>query len=364
MSGTASGTGTQVKSARPEPRTDRAAGTPASSGASPLERILGIASLAIVEALNEGVIVQDSAGRVLAFNKRAPGILKVPAEQLATASPSAPIAPFVHEDGSPLRAEELPTVISLRSGERQSDIVVGLRPGGGGIRWMSVTSAPLYRDGESEPWAAVASFTDITEFRQKLRDQDAERLKDVKRLALVAEYRDDDTNRHTERVAQATARMAMELGLDRDLIWTIGRAAPLHDVGKVAIPDSILLKPGKLTAEEFEVMKSHTTIGGRILAESDFVVLKKGMEIALSHHERWDGSGYPAGLSGEDIPIAGRILAVADAFDAMSHSRPYKEALPIPDAVAAIRGGSGTQFDPEVVEVFMALDHFNLVEEP
>jgi len=363
MSGTASGTSSEVKPARSQPRSGRAAARGAQQGASALERVLGVAALAIVEALNEGVIVQDAQGRVLAFNRRAPQLLNVPADQLAAASPSAPIAPFVHEDGSPLRADELPTVISLRTGEHVSDVVVGLRPGGGGVRWMSVTSAPLYRDGEADPYGAVASFTDITDFRQRLRDQDAARLKDVKRLALVAEYRDDDTNRHTERVAQATARMAMELGLERELIWTIGRAAPLHDVGKVAIPDSILLKPGKLTDEEFEVMKSHTTIGGRILADSDFVVVQMGMEIALTHHERWDGSGYPSHLSGEEIPIAGRILAVADAFDAMSHSRPYKEALPVPDAVAAIRGGSGSQFDPEVVEAFLTLDHHSLVEE-
>jgi putative two-component system response regulator len=363
MSGTASGTSAQVKRAPSETRPARAAGRSAREAASPLEQVLSVAGLSIVEALNEGVIVQDSGGRVLAFNRRAPQILHVPADQLAVASPATPIAPFVHEDGSPLRAEELPTVASLRSGERISDVVIGLRPGGGAVRWMSVTSAPLFRDGETEPYAAVASFTDITDFRLRLREQDAARLKDVKRLALVAEYRDDDTNRHTERVAQATARMAMELGLDRELIWTIGRAAPLHDVGKVAIPDTILLKPGKLTPEEFEVMKSHTTIGGRILADSDFAVIQMGMQIALTHHERWDGSGYPAGLSGEEIPIAGRLLAVADAFDAMSHSRPYKEALPVPDAVNAIRSGSGTQFDPEIVAAFLALDHHSLVED-
>lgn len=254
-------------------------------------------------------------------------------------------------------------MVSLRTGEPQSRIVMGVESPDGSLRWVSINSCALRRPGESKPYAAVGSFADITAYRHTVDDFQAARIEDLRRLALVAEYRDDDTNRHTERVAQATARMAMELGLDRELIWTIGRAAPLHDVGKVAIPDSILLKPGKLTAEEFEVMKSHTTIGGRILAESDFVVVQMGMEIALSHHERWDGSGYPAALSGEDIPIAGRILAVADAFDAMSHSRPYKEALPVPDAVAAIRSGSGTQFDPEVVKAFMALDHHNLVEE-
>jgi putative two-component system response regulator len=118
-----------------------------------------------------------------------------------------------------------------------------------------------------------------------------------------------------------------------------------------------------LTSEEFEVMKTHTSIGGRILGESDFLVLRLGMEIALTHHERWDGGGYPDGLSGAQIPISGRIVAVADAFDAMSHSRPYKEALPVRDAVGEVHGRSGGQFDPEVVDAFMSLDHHSLVEQ-
>jgi putative two-component system response regulator len=181
-------------------------------------------------------------------------------------------------------------------------------------------------------------------------------------LALMAEYRDDDTNKHTERVARTAALLAKELDLGSELVATIHRAAPLHDVGKVGIPDEILLKPGTLTSDEFEVIKTHTIIGGRILCESRFPVVKMAMEIAFTHHEHWDGSGYPSGLRGEGIPIAGRIIAVADAFDAMTHARPYKGALPVGYAIAEIERCSGTQFDPRVVAAFLKLDHHALVD--
>ena len=331
-------------------------------GDNPLERVLSAAALPIVESLQEGVLVQDAEGRVLAFNDRAKHILEITDEQLAQASLEQPIAPLIREDGSPLSAEELPTIASVRTGEPQREVVMGVRQADGSVRWISLNSAALQREGESEPYAAVAAFTDITDFREALRERDVSRLKDVKRLALIAEYRDDETKRHTERVAYTSGLVAMELGLERELIWTIGRAAPLHDVGKVAIPDSILLKPGSLTSDEFEVMKTHTSIGGRILGESDFLVLKLGVEIALTHHERWDGCGYPEGISGDEIPISGRIVAVADAFDAMSHPRPYKPALSVGDAVNEVRGDSGGRFDPEVVDAFMALDHDSLVD--
>jgi PAS domain S-box-containing protein len=364
MSGTASANSAKPARSRPAARSRNSGSgsAVAEQSASPLERVLSIAALPIVETLHEGVLVQDPEGRVTAFNSQAQRILEVSAEQLSQASPAQPIAPLIREDGSPFSADELPTVMSLRTGEPQSDVVMGVKQRDGSVRWISVNSSALTRAGDSKPYAAVASFMDITELRETVRERDVARLKDVKRLALVAEYRDDETNRHTERVAHTAALVAMELGLERELIWTIGRAAPLHDVGKVGIPDSILLKPGKLTSEEFEVMKTHTSIGGRILGESDFLVLRLGMEIALTHHERWDGCGYPRGLSGDEIPISGRIVAVADAFDAMSHPRPYHEALSIRDAVGEVQGRGGAQFDPEVVDAFMALDHDNLVE--
>jgi putative two-component system response regulator len=202
----------------------------------------------------------------------------------------------------------------------------------------------------------------IAELHETLAELQKARFEDLRRLALMAEYRDDDTNKHTERVARTAALLANELGLDGETVATIEHAAPLHDVGKVGIPDTILLKPGKLTREEFEVIKTHTVIGGRILCKSRFPVVKMAMEIAFTHHERWDGNGYPSGLRGEGTPIAGRIVAVADAFDAMTHTRPYKRALSVEHAVGEIGRCRGTQFDPRVVDAFMRLDHHALVD--
>jgi putative two-component system response regulator len=155
--------------------------------------------------------------------------------------------------------------------------------------------------------------------------------------------------------------IANSLGLPSETIAVIRRAAPLHDIGKVGIPDAVLLKPGRLTAEEFEAMQEHVTIGAKILAEGRFAVVRFARVIALSHHERWDGTGYPQGLRGEEIPIAGRLVAVADVFDALTHERPYKRAWSVDEAVEEIRQLAGTHFDPQVVEAFETLDHERLV---
>ena len=189
---------------------------------------------------------------------------------------------------------------------------------------------------------------------------DLARLEVVERLALAAEYRDDDTHQHAQRIGHTTALLAAGMGLPRATIQRIRRAAPLHDIGKIAIPDSILLKPGKLTAEEREIIKSHTLIGARILAGSQSRLLRVASEIALSHHERWDGDGYPKGLAGAAIPLVGRLVAVADVFDALAHRRPYKHPWPADEAAGEISRQSGRQFDPAIIEVFKTLDHHAL----
>jgi putative two-component system response regulator len=316
----------------------------------------------VIEALNEGVVMQDRDGGILAFNKSAERILGLSAEEMFEGSSSQPLLPLIHEDGSPFLAEEHPTMVSMRTGEPQRDVVMGVDGPGLSTRWISINSSALVRPGEREPYAAVCSFTDITELRETLAELHEARFEDLRRLALMAEYRDDDTNKHTERVAHTAALLAKGLDLGSEMVSTIQRAAPLHDVGKVGIPDEILLKPGKLTLDEFEVIKTHTIIGGRILCESRFPVVKMAMEIAFTHHEHWDGSGYPSGLREEGIPISGRIIAVADAFDAMTHARPYKGALPVEHAVEEIERCSGTQFDPRVVDAFLKLDHDELID--
>jgi putative two-component system response regulator len=190
--------------------------------------------------------------------------------------------------------------------------------------------------------------------RERTKELEATRLEVLERLAMAAEFRDDETGQHTRRVGETSAALARALRLPDEQVELIRRAAPLHDVGKIGISDLILLKPGKLTPEEFEVMKTHTTIGAKIQSGSLYPLLQMAEDIALTHHEKWDGTGY-AGLTGEAIPLPGRIVAVADVFDALTHARPYKKAWPIAQAREEIAKQSGRQFDPRVVDAFIEI---------
>jgi putative two-component system response regulator len=194
-----------------------------------------------------------------------------------------------------------------------------------------------------------------TKVAERTRELDAARAETLQRLAIAAEYRDDETFQHTERVGAIAAEIAARLELGEEQIRLLREAAPLHDVGKLAIPDSILLKPGKLSAPEWEVMKTHAALGARLLSGSSSPVLQMAAVIAESHHERWDGAGYPGGIAGEAIPLVGRIVAVADVFDALTHIRPYKSAWPVEDAIAEIRRAAGSHLDPRVAAAFLAM---------
>lgn len=193
--------------------------------------------------------------------------------------------------------------------------------------------------------------------RERTRELEEAHLETLDRLARAAEYRDDNTGRHIQRVGHMSALLAEHLGFPERTVGLMRRAAPLHDVGKIGVPDQVLLKPGKLTVEEFEIVKAHTVIGSSILSGSSSEVLSYAEEIARSHHERWDGGGYPAGLAAEAIPMSGRVVAVVDVFDALTHERPYKRAWSVEDALEEIRSQSGRQFDPDVVAVFLRLAH-------
>jgi cyclic di-GMP phosphodiesterase len=197
--------------------------------------------------------------------------------------------------------------------------------------------------------------------RERTVDLEHARLELLERLALAAEYRDDSTQEHAQRVGRTVALLGSALGLPTTDIEVLLRAAPLHDIGKIGVPDAILLKGSTLTSEEFAVMRAHTTIGAQILSGSEFAILQTAERIALTHHERWDGAGYPNGLGGEEIPIAGRLVALADVFDALVHERPYKPAWPLEQAVEQIRSLLGTHFDPEVVAAFETIDHESLL---
>ena len=177
-------------------------------------------------------------------------------------------------------------------------------------------------------------------------------LDTIHRLALAAEYKDMVTAEHIKRVAGYCATLARARGMSPGEVEMIYYASPMHDVGKIGIPDSILLKPGKLDPDEWEIMKRHTSIGARILEDSASELLEAGKEIALSHHEWWDGNGYPDGIAGEGIPLPGRICAVADVFDAIVTERPYKEAIPNERAYEIMKEKRGTHFDPELLDLF------------
>jgi putative two-component system response regulator len=212
----------------------------------------------------------------------------------------------------------------------------------------------------------------LDERNRKLEDEVSERTSDLReahieileRLAIAAEYRDDETGQHIRRVSDTVALLASALGVPDLDLELIRRASHLHDVGKIGIPDEILLKPGKLTSAEFEVMKTHTTIGAKILSGAHSDLVKLACTIAYTHHERWDGLGYPRQLAGDATPIEGRIVAVADVFDALTQPRPYKEAWPVEEALAEIERESGSQFDPIVVEALFKLHSQSLLPLP
>ncbi|MFO1270865.1 MAG: HD domain-containing phosphohydrolase [Rubrivivax sp.] len=174
------------------------------------------------------------------------------------------------------------------------------------------------------------------------------------RLALAAEYRDDDTGEHIVRLGFMAEALALALGEPASWAAVLRKAAPMHDIGKIGIPDGVLKKPGRLSPEERAVMCRHAEIGADILGQSRIALFKLAAEVALTHHERWDGSGYPRGLAGEQIPLSGRIVAVVDFFDALTMDRCYRKALPDAQALEMLAGESGRAFDPRLVQTFVA----------
>lgn len=203
----------------------------------------------------------------------------------------------------------------------------------------------------------VAAHNEVLE--QAVRERTAElhetQLEIVQRLARAAEWRDEDTGEHVERIGRMSERLARAAGWSEAQAETLRHAAVLHDVGKIGVPDRVLLKPGKLNAEEWAVMKTHAQIGSSMLSGSPSPLVQLGEEIARTHHERWDGSGYPNGLRAEEIPIAGRIVAIVDVFDALHSRRPYKTAWTLDEALAEIVSQSGRHFDPELVALFVPM---------
>ncbi|HPS31262.1 MAG TPA: two-component system response regulator [bacterium] len=219
----------------------------------------------------------------------------------------------------------------------------------------------------------VKAYNDLlSNYRKELESEVADRTKELNhafekiksasldtiyRLTMASEYKDEDTGAHVKRMSHYCVAIAKQLGLSEKCVETILYAAPMHDLGKIGIPDHILLKPAKLDPSEWEIMKQHTAIGAKILNGSDAQFIKLGEIIARCHHEKWDGSGYPDGLKGTEIPIAGRIVAIADVFDALNSKRPYKEPFSLEKSLSIIKEGRGNHFDPEVVDAFFAIQY-------
>jgi len=193
------------------------------------------------------------------------------------------------------------------------------------------------------------------ELQQSLTRTKAASLEIIQRLSIASEYKDEETGNHISRMSRYAAAVARRMGLDETMTEMVLSTAPMHDLGKIGIPDRILLKPAKLSPLEWEIMKRHTLIGAEILKGSEIELIRTGEMIARTHHEKWDGSGYPAGLRGEEIPLYGRITAIADVFDAMTSVRPYKEAFSVEKALDLIRDERGSHFDPAVVDAFFEI---------
>ncbi len=190
------------------------------------------------------------------------------------------------------------------------------------------------------------------ELEERNRELHDTRLEIIRRLGRAGEYRDNETGMHVIRMSKSCRLLALAAGLGEEFAEILLNASPMHDVGKIGIPDGVLLKPGKLDGSEWEIMKSHAEIGADIVGESSVEMMAAARSVALTHHEKWDGLGYPKGLKGGDIPIEGRIAAVADVFDALTSERPYKQAWPVNEATAFINENAGYHFDPGLVRLF------------
>jgi PAS domain S-box-containing protein/putative nucleotidyltransferase with HDIG domain len=286
-----------------------------------------------------------------------------------------PLIEFVHPE------DRLDTVSMGERQTRSFQEVVNFqnryRHKDGSYRWMEWNSRPerrtrlvyaVGRDITDRKHAerALADHNQMLEraVAERTAELEEARLEVLGRLARAAEYRDDDTYEHTARVGAAAGLMALELGYSDQEAQIIRQAAQLHDIGKLGLSDTILLKPGSLTREELALVEQHTVDGAQILSGSGSEVLQVAEQIALAHHERWDGTGYPHRLRGDAIPLPARIVALADVFDALTHCRPYKQAWPVEEAVAEILRARGTHFDPAVVDVFARLNPYVLAGLP
>lgn len=310
----------------------------------------------IIDMAPTPIYVKDSAYRYVFANAEADDLAGQEIGQLVGQTDEAIMAP---EAVRHTRARDRRILAEGTTYKAEETLGIG-----GVERTFQTVKFPLL-DEEGRPTAVCGISTDITAQKEALRLRDElaaahlqaidelrlSRQETVERLAKAIELHDFSTGEHVDRIGEVAALLATQLGFDPEQVDLLRLAAPMHDVGKIATPSEILRKPGTLTTEEREEMKRHTEIGHEILANSESKLLRLAASIALTHHERYDGSGYPSGLAGEEIPIEGRITAVADVFDALLSDRCYRPAFTVEQATATIEEGSGTQFDPQIVEL-------------
>lgn len=311
---------------------------------------------ALVEASGDLLTVLDGAGRILYDNPAVEDLLGYRQGELVGRSAFELIHPSDYAAAVSMLAE-------LAAGTRRAGaLVFRYRARSGGWRWLEsrgrvaagvqgdarivVTSREHPDAGGDEPTGEGGAGADELE---------EARVEVVERLARAAEFRDDDTGQHLRRVGELAHALGRRVGLPGSEVGILRRAAPLHDVGKIGIPDAILRKPGPLLPAEEEVMRTHPLLGARILEGGASALVQAAEAIALSHHERWDGRGYPWRLAGEEIPLSARIVSLVDFYDALTHDRPYRRAWEPRRVVELIRGESGTRFQPELATAFVEL---------
>lgn len=244
-------------------------------------------------------------------------------------------------------------VIFVTAKSAETDEAEGLMLGA--VDYLTKPVSPLLVRARVKTQLALYDQNRTLEEKVKERTFELEttRLEIIRRLGRASEFKDNETGLHVIRMSYYAAHIGRRTGMAEDDVDMLLNAAPMHDVGKIGIPDHIILKPGKLNDNEWEIMRTHPQIGADIIGRHSVGILHLAREIALTHHEKWDGSGYPAGLAGEEIPFSGRIVAIADVFDALTTERPYKKAWPVEKALQVIEGDSGSHFDPSLIDAFL-----------
>lgn len=244
-------------------------------------------------------------------------------------------------------------IIFVTAKSQEADEAKGLRLGA--VDYITKPINPVLVHARIKTHLALANQNKVLEKKVKERTAQLEgsRLEIIRRLGRAAEYKDNETGLHVIRMSYYSSHIALESGMSVDDTTLLLHAAPMHDLGKIGIPDNILLKPGKLNEDEWDIMRKHPQFGADIIGEHSSKLLQLARTVALAHHEKWNGKGYPNGLSGEEIPLPARIVAIADVFDALTSERPYKKAWPVEKALGVIQEESGAHFEPILVEAFM-----------